>query len=330
MSEQPAIRPFETRDTAAVAALWKSALPSEQPWNQPLKAICRKRNHSPELLLVAEVAGRIAGTVVVGFDGTRGWIYSLAVDDGSRRQGIGSSLLRVAERNLKQRGCPKVNLQVRGNDRGILAFYEACGYSVEQRLSLGKSLPAENGEVADPVPTIRLANDWSLGQIYPADKDAYLTHLNRSDVFYRNMMVLPYPYSELDAEQWIVKVCRETLEVDRCRNWAVRNPAGELTGGIGLCGLLGKRAEIGYWLAESAWGRGVTTLAVEAICQAAFETYGLQRVFAQVFATNPASARVLEKAGFDREGVLRKHLVRDGEAMDVWIYGRLGELRVES
>ena len=96
-----------------------------------------------ELLLVAELDGALVGAVMAGFDGTRGWIYHLAVTPGRRLKGIASQLVRAAEDGLRLLGCPKVNLQVRAENEGVVAFYRALGYSVEQRVSMGKVLGAE-------------------------------------------------------------------------------------------------------------------------------------------------------------------------------------------
>jgi ribosomal-protein-alanine N-acetyltransferase len=120
------------------------------------------------------------------------------------------------------------------------------------------------------------------------------------------------------------------LEIDGIRNWAIRKDGGALMGGVGVAGVSrNEKAEIGYWLARSHWGRGIMTDAVRRLCEFAFEEYNLQRIHAQAFTTNPASSRVLEKAGFTLEGTLRKGFFRDGQAYDVRCYGllRAGETR---
>ena len=82
-------------------------------------------------------------------------------------------------------------------------------------------------------------------------------------------------------------------------------------------------AELGYWLGAPFWGRGITTAAVRLVSAYAFEACGLERVFAMPYARNAASARVLEKAGFVREGVLRRHAFKDGVFEDQWLYATL-------
>ena len=98
---------------------------------------------------------------------------------------------------------------------------------------------------------------------------------------------------------------------------------------IGGCGLndfeAGKshRAEVGYWLAKPLWGRGIMTAAVQRVCQHAFEEFGLLKITAHVFIHNSASARVLEKCGFQQEGFLRKHFLKDGRFIDGWLFALL-------
>ena len=94
----------------------------------------------PDLFFVALKGGRVVGTAIAGFDGVRGWLHRLAVGGDHKRQGIASRLLREVERGLKDLGCPKLNLQVRASNLGVLRFYEANGYDVEDRASLGKRL----------------------------------------------------------------------------------------------------------------------------------------------------------------------------------------------
>ena len=84
-----------------------------------------------------------------------------------------------------------------------------------------------------------------------------------------------------------------------------------------------RSAEIGYWLAEPFWGQGIATRAVRALSDWAFASFDLVRIFAAVFETNPASARVLEKAGFALEGRLRQSITKNGRTFDELLYARL-------
>jgi NAD(P)H-dependent FMN reductase/ribosomal protein S18 acetylase RimI-like enzyme len=133
-----AIRPFQPRDRDAVAALWDDVFRDDPPRNAPDVVIARKTAVQPELFLVATQDGAVVGTVLAGFDGVRGWKYHLAVDPARRRRGIASRLMAEAERGLTALGCPKINLQVRATNTGVVAFYERIGFRVEERVSMGK------------------------------------------------------------------------------------------------------------------------------------------------------------------------------------------------
>jgi ribosomal protein S18 acetylase RimI-like enzyme len=135
-----AIRPYESSDQTQVVALWNEVFPDDPPWNEPASMIRRKLTVQPELFLVVHVTGEVAGTVLAGFDGVRGWVHHLAVRASYRRQGLASSLMTAAEKGLAALGCPKVNLQVRATNSAVVAFYRSLGYEVEDRTSLGKRL----------------------------------------------------------------------------------------------------------------------------------------------------------------------------------------------
>ena len=94
----------------------------------------------PDLLLVAVEGDRVIGTVMGGYDGHRGWIYSMAVDESQRHRRVGSVLMGEIEKELKALGCMKVNLQVVPSNSGVVRFYERLGFSVEDRISMGKQL----------------------------------------------------------------------------------------------------------------------------------------------------------------------------------------------
>jgi ribosomal protein S18 acetylase RimI-like enzyme len=140
------IRAFDERDREAVAALWREVFPDAPPWNEPLGDIERKLAIQRELFFVARVSGDVVGTAMGGYDGHRGWVYYVAVSPRHRRRGIGAALMRAVEEALLERGCRKLNLQVRSANRGAVAFHRRLGYEVEDRISMGKRL-AGTGEV---------------------------------------------------------------------------------------------------------------------------------------------------------------------------------------
>ena len=146
------IRRFDARDTDAVVALWQQAFPeyrdATRPQRNPHLSIANKLATQPELFFVAVFDERIVGTVMGGYDGHRGWMYSLAVDESLRRHGIGTRLVAHVEQALTERGCPKLNLQILSAKAELRAFYEALGYRADAVISLGKRL----GALADPAP----------------------------------------------------------------------------------------------------------------------------------------------------------------------------------
>ena len=137
------IRPFALADSEAVIAIWQ-ACKLTVPWNDPHKDIARKMQVNPELFLVAEWNGRIAGTVMGGYEGHRGWINYLAVAPDCQKQGVGRALMAAAEAKLMALGCPKINLQVRKSNTAVIQFYGHLGYHIDDVISLGKRLIADD------------------------------------------------------------------------------------------------------------------------------------------------------------------------------------------
>jgi ribosomal protein S18 acetylase RimI-like enzyme len=133
------IRPYQPADEAAVVALWDRCNLT-RPWNDPRKDVRRKLAVQPDLFLVGELDGAVVGTVMVGYDGHRGWINYLGVDPACRRRGLGRALMAEAERRLRQAGCPKVNLQVRTSNADAIEFYRRIGFAMDDVVSLGKRL----------------------------------------------------------------------------------------------------------------------------------------------------------------------------------------------
>lgn len=132
------IRPYQTSDESAVIELWR-ACDLTRPWNDPAKDIRRKLEVNGDWLLVGEIDGKVVATIMVGYDGHRGWVNYLGVAPEHRRKGLARQLMDEAERILREAGCPKINLQIRaGND--AIAFYQRIGYLADDVVSLGKRL----------------------------------------------------------------------------------------------------------------------------------------------------------------------------------------------
>jgi ribosomal protein S18 acetylase RimI-like enzyme len=134
------VRPYLESDEIAVVALWRQVFSDVPGRNDPEKDIKRKLGVQRELFLVATAGSELVGTAMAGYDGHRGWVHYLAVHPDHRRQGIGTALMRSIEERLTRMGCPKLNLQVRATNQVVLPFYKRLGYSVEERISMGKPL----------------------------------------------------------------------------------------------------------------------------------------------------------------------------------------------
>ena len=122
-----------------VIALWTEVFGHDQPRNSPALAIDKKLAVDG-LLFVAQEGSAVLGTAMAGYDGHRGWLYSIAVAPGHRRQGLGAALVRHAEAALSAQGCMKINLQLLASNEATAAFYQRLGYAVEPRISMGKTL----------------------------------------------------------------------------------------------------------------------------------------------------------------------------------------------
>ena len=133
------VRSFRTEDEAAVVDLWvRCGL--VYPQNDPRKDILRKSKVRPDLFRVGTLEGKIVASVMVGYEGHRGWINYLAVSPDCQKRGFGRKMMEEAERLLRAEGCPKINLQVRTANADVLAFYRTIGFLKDDVVSLGKRL----------------------------------------------------------------------------------------------------------------------------------------------------------------------------------------------
>ena len=132
------IRPYEDDDEADVLAVWTESF--GPGWAAPREEIRWKCAVQRDLFLVGVLDGRVIATVMGGYDGHRGWLYKLAVAPAHRRRGIGRRMVEAVEQALRARGCPKINLQVFSTNRDVVAFYERLGFTVEDRISMGRRL----------------------------------------------------------------------------------------------------------------------------------------------------------------------------------------------
>lgn len=142
------IKPFENAiHREQVIALWQAVFGYETAHNRPDLVIDKKTAIDDGLFFVAIADSKVVGTIMAGYDGHRGWIYSVAVHPEHRNQGIGSELVSHAEAALTAKGCMKINLQIMDGNESVAAFYASLGYSTEKRVSMGKRI-ADNIPIA--------------------------------------------------------------------------------------------------------------------------------------------------------------------------------------
>lgn len=172
--------------------------------------------------------------------------------------------------------------------------------------------------------TIIVNDEIRLTEIRRDDSPDLVRCFNESELYHRWMVSIPYPYTLADAEKWFAMREADIASPPTTMHWAIRTADGTLIGGCAFKDLVAEhKAEFGYWLAKSYWNRGITTQVTGAACDYGFRDLGLVRIAAYVLVGNEASARVLEKSGFEREGVLRRFVRRDAEFVDAIAYSRL-------
>lgn len=158
--------------------------------------------------------------------------------------------------------------------------------------------------------------DWQ-----PRDIDR-LVRLGNNRRIWRNLRDrFPSPYTREAGEQWIAHVQAQ----DPVTSFVIAVD-DQLAGSVGVTpgtDIYARSAEVGYWLGEEYWGRGLAAEALTGFVPWAFERFNLLRIWAAVFVSNPASARVLEKAGFVREATLERAAFKDGQIEDEWLYARV-------
>lgn len=138
-----AFRDIENRDVPGVVALWRTC-GLTRPWNDPVQDIAFARGGPASTVLVTEVGGEIAATIMVGHDGHRGMLYYLAVDPARQRRGLGRAAVRAAEAWLASRGVWKVNLLVRPENAAVMAFYERLGYEVNPVMCMARRIAGDD------------------------------------------------------------------------------------------------------------------------------------------------------------------------------------------
>lgn len=138
----------------------------------------------------------------------------------------------------------------------------------------------------------------------------------------RNTSNIPFPYTAREADDWIKKNLAERKKKKPKMINFVIDIEGEVAGSVGLDNIEGHKAEAGYWLNKGYRGRGITTLAMKKITEFGFNKVGLRRIYATVFPWNKASMRVLEKAGYEFEGILKKNTKKGARFLDCYLFAK--------
>lgn len=133
------LRPATAADRDAVIALWHAA-GLTRPWNDPAQDFDLALGNATSAVLLAVDDEAAIGSVMVGFDGHRGWVYYLAVSPDRQGQGTGRMLMQAAERWLRDAGCPKIQLMVRADNAVAKGFYAAIGYDEQPVVTIGRRL----------------------------------------------------------------------------------------------------------------------------------------------------------------------------------------------
>lgn len=148
------IRKYRDADRQTLIDFWALVFPPNAPHNDPALSLAAKLEYDDGIFVAINEEG-IVGSAMAGYDGHRGWLYSVGVHPNWRKQGIGLALVTRACEHLKNAGCMKINLQIRAHNEAVRKLYEAAGFSVEDMISMGIRLPVRELNGTQIGPAIR-------------------------------------------------------------------------------------------------------------------------------------------------------------------------------
>jgi RimJ/RimL family protein N-acetyltransferase len=157
-----------------------------------------------------------------------------------------------------------------------------------------------------------------------SDKASIAKHANNRKIWRNVRNAFPHPYTETNAEQWISSILEEKVKT----KFAIVVD-GKAVGGIGVekkDDIYSQTMEFGYWIGEEYWNKGIITEAIQVIADYAFDEFDIMRLEAHVYHWNIGSMRALEKAGFEKEAILKKRVFKDGEYVDEHVFAKLKTL----
>jgi ribosomal-protein-alanine N-acetyltransferase len=163
--------------------------------------------------------------------------------------------------------------------------------------------------------------EYSIRSFYHSDKTALIKYANNPNIsrFLRDQF--PFPYTSTDADSWLMAACNQKIE----SSFAIANDR-ELIGAIGINiqdDVNRYSAEIGYWIAEPFWRKGIATNALKKFTDYTFNNFDINRIFANVFEGNLGSEKVLLKSGYKKEATLKQAVYKGGKFLDQYIYAIL-------
>ncbi|MCD6270294.1 GNAT family N-acetyltransferase [bacterium] len=154
------------------------------------------------------------------------------------------------------------------------------------------------------------------------DEESLRRSINNRTI-YKNTLSIPYPYTLKDAKKWVAKAIEKTKQRKSDSVYFVIDIGGEVAGSVSFTKIKQYKAEIGYWLGEKYWRQGIMTEAVKLATKFGFKELKLKRIYAYVFPWNKASMRVLEKAGYNLEGILRKDIKKNNKFIDAYLFAKV-------
>ncbi len=164
-----------------------------------------------------------------------------------------------------------------------------------------------------------MSTPFLLREIRLGDEISIAKHLNNANVSNSLIDAVPYPYTEKDGKEFIIRT-HQNDNSKLVRGIAVSNEIIGVTGVYRCEDVYRIGAKTGYWLSEEYWGKGIMTEAVKQMTELSFKQWSIDRVEARIFSSNPASMKVLEKADYQFEGIHKKAVIKNGKVLDSHMY----------
>ncbi len=258
-------------------------------------------------------------------------LHTLTVDPAFWGKGYGSEFVKAYESYALKHNCPYLRMDTNEINSAARRLYRRLGYEESGivpcvfngipdvgLVCLEKTLSREHIRTCP-------AREFMLREWQTEDAEAIASAADNEKIAANLRNLFPHPYTLEDARQY-VKGCMDRKEEGQITRAIVVD--GRAVGSIGIFlmnDVYEKSGELGYWLAEEFWGQGIMTRAVTQLCREAFTKFDIIRIFAEPFAHNTGSRRVLEKAGFTCEGMMRKGIFKNGNVDSYCMYSLLRE-----